>query len=108
MRQRIHPKKHGFSSTDPSLFSRSEDFILFKLTKDQKENYDITEVCAVCEHASPLRDDEEVLCCHHGVVSAAWRCKKFRYDLLKRTPVRKRSTEPLLTEPLPSLDDDEE
>ena len=35
-------------------------------------------------------------------------CKKFSYDLLKRKPVRRRPTEPLLSEPLPTLDDDDE
>lgn len=75
-----------------------------RLTKEQKERLDITEVCAVCEFATPLRGDD-MLCQKHGVVACDHTCKKFRYDLLKRNPVRKSPNEPLVTEPLPTLDD---
>ncbi|MBO5649270.1 MAG: hypothetical protein J6S76_05100 [Clostridia bacterium] len=76
-----------------------------RFTKAQKESLDIEEVCARCEFAVPLSTDEEVLCRKNGIVSAGFRCKKFRYDLLKRTPAARPMQEPLLTEPLPSLDD---
>ena len=76
------------------------------LTKAQKEILDIKDACAVCECATPLYGGEEVLCRKNGVVSADYHCKKFRYDLLKRKPVRKNAAEPLLSEPLPNLDDD--
>ena len=79
-----------------------------KFTNEQKENLDIAEVCAYCEHAVPLVGGEDVLCRKNGVVSAAYHCKKFSYDLLKRKPVRRRPTEQLITEPLPTLDDDDE
>ena len=79
-----------------------------KFTNEQKENLDIAEVCAYCEHAVPLHNEDTVLCRKHGVVSADYRCKKFSYDLLKRKPVRRNSAEPLLSEPLPTLDDDDE
>ncbi|MBQ8576718.1 MAG: hypothetical protein IJ449_01930 [Clostridia bacterium] len=75
-----------------------------RLNKAKREELDITEVCAMCEHASPLRGDE-VLCEMRGVVEGGHHCKKFRYDLLKRKPVR-RNAEPLLSEPLPALDDE--
>lgn len=79
-----------------------------KYTSDQKESFDIAEVCAYCEHAVPLLSEDEVLCRKNGVVSADYHCKKFSYDLLKRKPARKRTAEPLLSEPLPTLDDDDE
>lgn len=79
-----------------------------KYTAEQKESFDIAEVCAYCEHAVPLLSEDEVLCRKHGVVSSDYHCKKFSYDLLKRKPARRRPTEPLLSEPLPTLDDDDE
>ena len=79
-----------------------------KYTAEQKETLDISEVCAYCEHAVPLLTDHEVLCRKNGIVSADHHCKKFSYDLLKRKPLRRRPTEPLLSEPLPTLDDNDE
>ncbi len=73
------------------------------LTKEQRDTLDINEVCALCECASPLREDE-FLCRHHGVVDGSYSCKKFCYDLLKRKP-RKQVTLPDID--LPSLDLDE-
>ena len=79
-----------------------------RYTAEQKEHLDITEACAYCEHAVPLMNEDEMLCRKNGVVSADYCCKKFSYDLLKRKPARRRQTEPLLSEPLPTLDDDDE
>ena len=78
-----------------------------RFTKEQKETLDISEVCACCEHAVPLLSEDEVLCRKNGSVSADHHCKKFSYDILKRKPVRRHTAEPLLSEPLPTLDDDE-
>ncbi len=78
-----------------------------RFTKEQLDTLDIEQVCARCEHAVPLLCDDQVLCRKNGIVAADHHCKKFSYDLLKRTPVRRRSSEPLLSEPLPTLDDDE-
>ena len=78
-----------------------------KFTTEQKETLDIAEVCAYCEHAVPLLSEDEVLCRKNGVVSADYHCKKFSYDLLKRKPARRLTAEPLLSEPLPTWDDDE-
>ncbi len=75
-----------------------------RFTKEQKERLDITAVCAYCEHASPLRGDD-MLCPKYGVVTVDHSCRKFRYDLLKRKPAPRTLAEPLLTEPLPTLDD---
>lgn len=52
----------------------------------QKLKYDIDEICAYCEYAQTLNNEEKVLCSVRGVVAAAHKCKKFRYDPLKRNP----------------------
>jgi len=52
-----------------------------------KRNYeDIEQLCAMCENSSAIFDPENVLCKHHGVVSATHKCRKFVYDPLKRVP----------------------
>ena len=73
------------------------------LTKEQRDASDINEVCALCEYASPHREDE-FLCRHCGVVDGSYTCKKFRYDLLKRKPVKRISLPDI---ELPSIDLDE-
>ena len=79
---------------------------MFKLNQKQLDTYDIVPACALCEYAHPLSSGDELLCRKNGVVSADFVCRKFRYDLLKRTPARR--VVPLSAEPLPSLDDEEE
>ena len=49
---------------------------------------EITQSCALCEHANHLQDVKFVLCSKKGVVSAEFCCKKFSYDPLKRQPKR--------------------
>lgn len=52
-----------------------------------RKNYeDIDQLCAMCENSSPIFDPENVLCKYHGIVSAAYKCRKFVYDPLKRVP----------------------
>jgi len=46
---------------------------------------DIEPFCSYCIHAKPL-DDEYVSCRRHGVVSADYKCSRFKYDPLKRIP----------------------
>ena len=43
--------------------------------------------CAYCTHSRPL-NEEQVICCKKGVLSAASHCRAFRYDPLRRTPPR--------------------
>ncbi|MBR5516085.1 MAG: hypothetical protein IKU52_07775 [Clostridia bacterium] len=52
----------------------------------QKKNYEITKVCAYCELAECMNDKEKMLCSVKGVVSSGYKCKKFLYDPLKRSP----------------------
>ena len=78
-----------------------------RFTKAQKEALDITEVCALCEFAVPLNTEDEVLCRRNGIVAAGHRCKKFRYDLLKRKPAHRADIAVQQEISLPTLDDDE-
>ena len=41
--------------------------------------------CAYCQHAAETGGDT-LLCAHKGPVSAAFHCRRFRYDPLKRVP----------------------
>lgn len=45
--------------------------------------------CAHCEHAGETYDEDYVICCKKGVVSAIGCCRKFIYDPLKRKTARK-------------------
>ena len=43
--------------------------------------------CAFCEHGSPIGEGETVLCRKvGGVMHSFSKCKKFKYDPLKREP----------------------
>ena len=44
--------------------------------------------CKYCEHAKTLSDPDTMLCEKRGIVPAGHRCRRFRYDPLKRTPNR--------------------
>ena len=52
----------------------------------KKNNYEISKVCAYCELAECMNDKEKMLCYIKGVVNAGYKCKKFLYDPLKRSP----------------------
>ena len=67
---------------------------------NHKNNDDLPNICLYCEYASPLHNDEEMLCRFKGVVSSEYVCRKFIYDPLKRRPMTRK---PLLT--LDILDD---
>ena len=41
-------------------------------------------ICALCEHGTPLFTGDAVLCRRRGLVRATARCRRFRYDPLKR------------------------
>ena len=43
-------------------------------------------ICAYCELACPLFDEDTVLCKKAGVVPKGHSCRKFSYDPLKRVP----------------------
>jgi len=62
--------------------------------KKGRSEYEIERFCAFCEHASPLIDENDMLCFHRGVVGKRFTCRKFIYDPLKRKPRRKIVSEP--------------
>ena len=51
-----------------------------------KKEKDLPTVCEYCEHAKEIGDPENMLCAKNGVVARGYRCGKFSYDPLKRTP----------------------
>ncbi len=54
---------------------------------------DVTPSCSYCSHGRFAPDNESVLCMKKGVVSLDFSCKKFKYDPLKRRPIRPRAIE---------------
>ena len=54
---------------------------------------DVTPSCSYCSHGRPSPDRESVLCIKKGVVDMGYSCGKFRYDPLKRKPLRPRNIE---------------
>lgn len=47
----------------------------------------IPHACSYCAHGGKV-DDQTVLCRKKGFVAASYRCRKFKYDPLKRVPPR--------------------
>ena len=50
---------------------------------------EIEKYCKYCEKAQALYDPDTMLCPRFGVVSAMHKCRKFKYDPLKRVPARR-------------------
>ena len=48
----------------------------------------LTPACEYCEYGSVADDVKMILCKRSGVVSPYFRCKKFRYSPIRRTPKR--------------------
>ena len=44
--------------------------------------------CAYCVHGSRLSFENEIICKKHGVTKEDDCCKSYKYDPLKRVPVR--------------------
>lgn len=49
---------------------------------------DTAKYCAFCEHGRDLHTNDEMSCVYKGVVDKADTCRKFKYDVLKRDPVK--------------------
>lgn len=49
-------------------------------------NKGIEKQCAYCIHSKAYLENEEILCKYRGVVEADNKCRKFKYDILKRKP----------------------
>ncbi|MBQ7976514.1 MAG: hypothetical protein IJ300_12585 [Clostridia bacterium] len=54
---------------------------------------DVTPSCSYCAHGRLAPNKESVLCMKKGVVDIEYSCNKFRYDPLKRKPMRPRAIE---------------
>ena len=59
-----------------------------KKKKDTGEaaDSDLPRVCQFCENASPLCDEDNVLCLRKGIVNKEYCCRRYAYDPLKRVP----------------------
>ena len=49
-------------------------------------NKKITPKCIYCTNGTPTADNQNVLCEKKGVMLPDSHCRKFSYDVLKRTP----------------------
>ncbi len=47
---------------------------------------EIEQICAYCEHGKPILGTEDIICPKKGLVKADFKCKKFVYTPLRRTP----------------------
>lgn len=47
---------------------------------------EIEKICAYCEHGKAIHGTEDIICSKKGLVRADYRCKKFLYSPLRRTP----------------------
>lgn len=54
---------------------------------------DVTPSCSYCIHGKSSPNKESVLCIKKGVVGLDYSCKKFKYDPLKRKPIRPKDIE---------------
>jgi hypothetical protein len=68
-------------------------FLVWKKTVNEAE---IERKCAFCEFGTAITlstgEEPDIICEKHGIVSRDHLCRSFRYDLLKREPVKKTST----------------
>lgn len=51
-------------------------------------NRDISPACQYCVHGQFFEHTNEVFCLKRGVTDPTDSCRKFEYDVLKRTPKR--------------------
>ena len=58
------------------IFSNGCDILLF--------NKDIEKICLYCEHAKENISGDDILCPFKGVVSFNFKCRRYKYDPLKR------------------------
>lgn len=53
-----------------------------------KNNKEIEKICAFCECSRSTHDKDFLVCSKNGIVHAAYKCRRFIYDPMKRTPKR--------------------
>lgn len=59
-----------------------------KMRKSVFNTVSISPACAYCQHGKPSPDGETVLCVKKGVVAKDYKCRKYKYDIMKRVPRR--------------------
>lgn len=52
----------------------------------------IEKACFYCAHSAKI-DEESCLCARKGIVESCAHCRKFKYEPLKRIPVRRKATD---------------
>lgn len=52
-------------------------------------DYSTVRQCLYCRHGSQTADGENILCIKKGVMLPHSKCRKFKYDPLKREPLLK-------------------
>lgn len=55
----------------------------------KNEKVEIAPKCEYCVHARPSPDGKTVLCPKKGVMEKDSKCRKYKYDILKRQPKKK-------------------
>jgi hypothetical protein len=58
------------------------------------DSSNIQPACGLCAHGRISPDNESVLCVNTGIRNLDSRCKKFKYDPLKRKPQKKPAEQP--------------
>ena len=58
----------------------------------------IEPACEYCQSGKPAPDGESVLCAKKGVVPKSYRCKKYKYAIMKRAPKKAPKLQQLDTE----------
>lgn len=53
-------------------------------------NKSLPKRCEYCANSKTYTNDETLLCKYHGVVNAFDKCRKYKYDILKRIPKEKK------------------
>ena len=66
----------------------------------RRNENDYRKVCLLCENATVINGNSDVLCRFHGVVKEDFCCRRYIYDPLKRNPTSKPKLEGLTTEDL--------
>ena len=64
---------------------------MIKMKKPVINKAEVSPACGVCAHGIISADGESVLCVKTGIRSLDSHCKSFRYDPLKRIPLRRPS-----------------
>lgn len=59
------------------------------------KDFEIEKICAMCEMSEKIFDQKNVLCHTKGIVSVRGKCRKFKYDALKRVPSKTPKIAPL-------------